>query len=45
MQIWEKFDSDLPLFRGIKAPNVKSKLRRSKLSYTRVRKLVKEALG
>ena len=37
------FDSDLPLFRGINAPNAKSKLRRSKLSYSRVREFVKEA--
>ena len=33
----------MPLFRGINAPNAKSKLRRSKLSYTRVGELVKEA--
>ena len=31
------FDSDLPLFRGINGPNAKAKLRRSKLSYSRVR--------
>ena len=37
------FDSDLPLFREINAPNAKSELRRSKLSYSRVRELVKEA--
>ena len=37
------FDSDLPLFRGINGPNAKAKLRRSKLSYSRVRELVKEA--
>ena len=36
------FDSDLPLFRGINGPNAKAKLR-SKLSYSRVRELVKEA--
>ena len=34
------FDSDLPLFRGINAPNAKSE---SKLSFSRVRELVKEA--
>ena len=37
------FDFDLPLFRGINGPNAKVKLRRSKLSYSRVRELVKEA--
>ena len=37
------FDSDLPLFRGINGPNAKAKVRRSKLSYSRVRELVKEA--
>ena len=37
------FDSHLPLFRGINGPNAKAKLRRSKLSYSRVRELVKEA--
>ena len=37
------FDSNLPLFQGINGPNAKAKLRRSKLSDSRVRKLVKEA--
>ena len=37
------FDSDLPSFRGINGPNAKAKLRRSKLSYSRVRELLKEA--
>ena len=37
------FDSDLPLFRGINAPNAKSELRGPELSYSRVRELVKEA--
>ena len=36
------FDSDLPLFQGINGPNAKAKLR-SKLSYSRVRELIKEA--
>ena len=37
------FDSGLRLFRGINAPNSKSELRRSKLSDSRVRELIKEA--
>ena len=35
------FESDLPLFRGLNIVKAKTRMRRSKISYTRVRELVK----
>ena len=37
------FKSDLPLFRGLNSVKTKTRMRKSKISYTRVKELVKEA--
>ena len=37
------FESDLPLFRGLNSVKTKTRMRKSKISYTRVKELVKEA--
>ena len=39
------FESDLPLFRGLNSVKAKTRMRKSKISYTRVRELVKEAFA
>ena len=39
------FESDLPLFRGLNSVKDKTRMRKSKISYTRVRELVKEAFA
>ena len=37
------FESDLSLFRGLNSVKTKTRMRKSKISYTRVKELVKEA--
>ena len=39
------FESGLPLFRGLNSVKAKTRMRKSKISYTRVRELVKEAFA
>ena len=39
------FESDLSLFRGLNSVKTKTRTRKSKISYTRVRELVKEAFA
>ena len=39
------FESDLPLFRGLNSVKAKTRMRKSKISYTRARELVKEAFA
>ena len=39
------FELDLPLFRGLSSVKAKTRMRKSKISYTRVRELVKEAFA
>ena len=39
------FESDLPLFRSLNSVKAKKRMRKSKISYTRVRELVKEAFA
>ena len=39
------FESDLPLFRGLNSVKAKTRMSKSKISYTRARELVKEAFA
>ena len=39
------FESHLPLFRGLNSVKAKTRMRKSKISYTRVRELIKEAFA
>ena len=39
------FESGLPLFRGLNSVKAKTRMRKSKISYTRVRELVKEVFA
>ena len=39
------FELDLPLFRGLNSVKTKTRMRKSKISYTRVKELVKQAFA